>query len=123
MDAVADRVAVKDWLGYELARNKAHGALYTDLLKRALAQLAPGTKVDVLIGHHVTFELDGALDTENEIPSADCLIFDHQIMQAVFGADAMFIMVELAKVPCDERDALLTRHLAQLDYVQGAARC
>lgn len=103
---------LKDWLGYELGRNKEHSDLYVALLKKALTKLAKGQRAEVLIGHHITFELgaDGqSLDitTENEIPSADCLMFDHDIMTAVFGDVALTIMRELAGRPCQERDAAL----------------
>lgn len=103
---------LKDWLGYELGRNKAHSDLYVALLKKALTKLAKGQRAEVLIGHHITFELgqEGeSLDitTENEIPSADCLMFDHDIMTAVFGGAAGAIMVQLALKPCQERDAAL----------------
>lgn len=102
---------VKDYLGYENARNKKHAATYEKLLRIALLQ--EGAKVDVLIGHHICFEIDGDLTTENEIPSADCLMFDHDLMSRVFGGDAMQIMMHLAKNPVGERDFLLSVYLEQ----------
>lgn len=103
---------LKDWLGYELGRNKEHSDLYVALLKKAITKMAKGSRVEVLIGHHITFELgeEGKeldIKTENEIPSADCLMFDHDIMTAVFGDAALTIMRELAVRPCQERDAAL----------------
>lgn len=102
---------MKDYLSYENQRNKKHAGLYERMIKRALGE---GVKVAVLVGHHLTFELDGDLNTENEIPSADCLMFDHDLMGAVFGDEAVEIMVMLASVPCDERDAMLGRYLDRL---------
>lgn len=104
---------VKDWLGYELGRNKAHAGLYVAIVRDAISKLT-GARVESLIGHHITFETgpkDGEIDieTENEIPSADCLMFDHTIMGAVFGDMAIPIMVRLASVPCEDRDALLAQ--------------
>lgn len=108
---------LKDWLGYELGRNKEHSDLYVALLKKALTKLAKGQRAEVLIGHHITFELgaDGqSLDitTENEIPSADCLMFDHDIMTAVFGKWAVPLMQTLAAEPCSGRDAILAKAFA-----------
>lgn len=114
METALGHATLKDWLGYELERNKRHGELYAALLRKALAKMEPGVRVDVLIGHHVTFELDGDLTTENEIPSADCLLFDHTIMRAVFGERAVPIMVELAQLDCGERDARVACYLHAL---------
>jgi hypothetical protein len=100
---------VKDYLGFENARNKEHAQLYTNLIKRAMEGCA------VFIGHHLSFELNGDLATENEIPSADCLIFDHEIMTAVFGNQAVEVMKRLAGVPVGERDTLLATMLALHD--------
>lgn len=98
---------IKDYLGSENERNKKHAALYARLLKLALGR----GDVQVLIGHHITFELGGDLETENEIPSADCLMFDHVLMGKVFGERAIPIMRALATVPCDQRDHLLEFYL------------
>lgn len=105
---------MKDYLSFENARNKRNAALYERLIRQALHKPGYVTNVSVLIGHHITFELDGDLSTENEIPSADCLMFDHELMTAVFEDEAVEIMVMLASVPCDERDAMLGRYLDRL---------
>lgn len=103
----------KDWIGYENARNKRNVQLYTDILQMALQKITGSKVVAVLIGHHLVFEFDGDgdermdIETENEIPSADCLMFDHDIMTAVFGDDAIFIMRNLATLSCDDRDTYL----------------
>lgn len=97
----------KDYLGYENDRNKKHGQLFVDIVKRAF-----GDHYDVLIGHHITFEACGDLQTENEIPSADTLIFDHQIMGRVFGGRALEIMRDLATIPPDRRDEVLAAYFA-----------
>jgi DNA-directed RNA polymerase specialized sigma24 family protein len=98
---------MKDYLGYENARNKQHAALYTNIMRAAF-----GSERDcaVLIGHHLTFELGGDLNTENEVPSADCLLFDHEVMKRVFGEQALPIMAALSQVPAEERDALALRY-------------
>jgi hypothetical protein len=93
---------MKDWLGTENARNKRHAKLYTAMMAAAFGQDA-----SILIGHHLTFEEGGNIDTENEIPSADTMIFDHYIMSKIFGARSVAIMKELAGVPVERRDDML----------------
>lgn len=96
---------MKDFLGYENARNKRNADLYERLIKLAIGK---DVKCAVLIGHHLTFELNGDLETENEIPSADCLMFDHELMTAVFGREkAIDTMRTLATLPCEARDNAL----------------
>lgn len=122
----------KDWIGYENARNKRNVQLYTDILQMALQKITGSKVVAVLIGHHLVFEFDGDgdermdIETENEIPSADCLMFDHDIMTAVFGDDALFIMVGLAKLSCEHRDQYLADCFAVVqarDSKQSACGC
>lgn len=103
---------LKDWLGYENARNKKWAQLYTDIMKRAL--VVEQQHCEVLIGHHLTFEIDGVIASENEIPSADTLIFDHLIMQRVFGRDYLFVMLDLALTEVGQRDARLATHFAHV---------
>lgn len=107
---------MKDYLGYENARNKQHAAMYTAMITRAC-----GSNAAVLIGHHLTFELGGDLETENEIPSADCMLFDHFIMGKVFGAHAVSVMCELARVPAELRDAKLAEFLTDFTGERAAA--
>lgn len=114
-------VQLKDWLGDELTRNKENGELYVALMKRAVGKLAPGCRVDVLIGHHLTFELDGDIKTENEVPSADCLMFDHDLMTAAFGEAALGIMKDLSQLPCGKRDDFLREVLYLTEQEEGWA--
>lgn len=94
---------LKDYLGFETSRNKTHAATYERFLRAAL----PGVTLSVLVGHHICLEVNGDLSTENEIPSADCLLFDHDLMKAVFKHEASGFMEVLAKLPCGDRDAKL----------------
>src|SRR5688572_29043208 len=90
---------IKDFLSVEDKRNRTHAALFARMLR-----LAYGRDVDVIVGHHVTFEFHGDISTENEIPSADCLLFDHDIMPRIFGRRrAMELMQHLATIPAEER--------------------
>lgn len=102
-------MAIKDYLGYENQRNKRNAGTYAKLM-----QLALGDDVQILIGHHLTFEVGSDLSTENEIPSADCLMFDHDIMGKVFGVRAQEYMAELAVLPCEQRDLFLADLVARL---------
>lgn len=90
----------KDYLAWENARNHAARDLYRDILHAAF-----GTAEEVVIGHHLTF--DG--DEPDEIPSADTMIFDHDIARRLWGADYQHQLMLLVCEPCDTRDALLAR--------------
>lgn len=99
---------MRDFLASENERNKRHCTLYGALMQRALG------KVDIFIGHHLCFENMGNLATEQEIPSADTLLFDHDIMSAVFGNRAVEIMQHLARTPVDSRDIVLEVYMGCL---------
>lgn len=110
---------MKDWLTTEMARNHERAALYTRLLRRAFGELKD---LQVMIGHHLTIEYEGRLETEDEIPSADTMIFDHEIMGRAFGDRAKMIMMDLAISPANggQRDARLELWLSkeEVDYVK-----
>lgn len=101
---------MKDFLEFENARNKQHARLYESLIKRAFGEC------QVMVGHHIGMEFAGDLQTENEIPSADTLLFDHDLMTRCFGDHAVTMMQELAAVPCTQREVLLERMMADLQY-------
>ena len=88
----------KDYLSYENDRNKRRHKLYTDILTVAFGNEG------ILIAHHLVF---GGGDSPDEIPSADTLIFDHDIMQKIFGDDFKWVLTQLACEPCESRDELL----------------
>jgi len=96
------KITPKDYLTKENVRNKESAQLFRDILQHAM-----GDDWDVLTGHHILYERDGDVETEGEIPSADTLIFDHDIMGAVFGPQALSIMQELAAIPAEMREAWL----------------
>jgi len=95
-------VSMKDYLEFESARNKSNASLYVSIMKHAF-----GDRADILIGHHLCFEISGDLATENEIPSADTMMFDHNVMTSVFGDRAISIMQHLAAIPAESRDRVL----------------
>lgn len=76
-------VQVKSFLSTEGKRNRANADLYLDILRLAY----PGERIEVIVGHHICFEFDGDISTENEIPAADTLLFNHDILSRIFGKD------------------------------------
>lgn len=91
----------KDYLSWENARNRRAHKLFQDILHEAF-----GSDEEVVIAHHLTF--DGAGDDPDEIPSADTMIFDHDIARVIWGeANYIGVLLQLAATPCDQRDALL----------------
>lgn len=101
---------MKDYLGFENERNKRDADLFVRIVQEAF-----GKDCDVLIGHHVTFEKHGDIKSENEIPSADTLLFDHDVMTKLFGEQALNVMASLAKVPAEVRDLQMREWLRRRD--------
>lgn len=95
---------MKDYLETENVRNKEGAEVFARLIKKAF-----GSEQTVMVGHHVAFENPVAgLASENEIPSADTLIFDHDIMERCFGSeDYVRIMQTLVALPCSAREKVL----------------
>lgn len=71
---------LQDWISSEIERNKKYAGLFERLVKRAC-----GENCDVLVGHHIVIERHGDIQSETEIPSADSLLFNRELMHAVFG--------------------------------------
>lgn len=93
------------FLSGEGKRNRAAADLFQRLLTIAWGNC------QVIVGHHVAFQFDNDLTTEDEIPSADTLLFDHGIMTAVFGEDAIPLMQRIAAMLPGEREAEVQRAL------------
>lgn len=105
----------KYYLQAENDRNTHHGPVFIDLIKRAF-----GVDEVVMVGHHFVFEPQQAmqkfdLSKLNEIPSADTMLFDHDIMRAVFGDRALEIMARLSQTPAESRDAIVQTELSKLN--------
>lgn len=107
--------AVPYFLGNENNRNTHNGMTFIALIQRAW-----DNHEVVMVGHHFVIaprEAMRALDLSqnNEIPSADTLIFDHDVMGCVFGkSEALRIMAALSQVPREARETLLASELAKL---------
>lgn len=95
----------KDYLDAENVRNKSNHGVYEKFLRRAVGE----PDANVLIVHHLTVKTKD--QDPNEIPSADTMMFCHELMKAVFGAKAQEYMQRLAAVPVERRDALLAQLL------------
>ena len=93
------------YLKGEVQRNREHAGLFQRLLRIAWGDCA------IIVGHHVAFQFDGDLTTEDEIPSADTLLFDHGVMGAVFGDRAREVMQRIAPLRPGEREQAVTREL------------
>jgi hypothetical protein len=97
---------------YENDRNEVYRELYSDIIREAY-----GVR-DVIIGHHLVYQTTEHLVDEKtgpythtfvqEIPSADALIFDHDVMRKLFGSRYLTAMSTLAMTPVERRDDLLS---------------
>lgn len=97
---------------YENDRNEVYRELYSDIIREVY-----GVR-DVIIGHHLVYQTTEQLVDEKtgpythtfvqEIPSADALIFDHDVMRKLFGNRYLTMLSTLAMTPIERRDALLS---------------
>lgn len=92
---------------YENDRNGENSALYKAIIREAFGVS------DVICGHHLVYQIedkrsDGFVYTfVEEIPSADTLIFDHDIARKIWGPTFKKVLVLLALEPAETRDMLL----------------
>lgn len=97
---------------YENDRNSENSQLYKAIIREAFGV------VDVICGHHLVYQVeekrdDGFLYTfVEEIPSADTLIFDHDIARKIWGSSFKQVLVSLALEPAESRDVLLAKLFA-----------
>ena len=87
---------------WENDRNAASRPLFTEMLKEALG-------IDqTIIAHHLVYvKMVDDYTIVEEIPSADALIFNHEIMRKLFGDGFLSVLQTLACEPCETRDAKL----------------
>jgi hypothetical protein len=88
---------------YENDRNAESRELFKAIIREAY-----GVQ-DVIIAHHLTYVKDeGDFEYVEEVPSADALIFDHDVARKIWGVDKYKdILVRLALEPIATRDKLL----------------
>lgn len=99
---------------YENDRNADGSKLFKDIIREAFGI------TDVIIAHHLVYVKDDKradgfdYQVVEEIPSADSLIFDHDVAQKIWGTNFKSILMQLAIEPVASRDKLL----AQLYYAR-----
>lgn len=93
---------------YENDRNGENSAIYKAIIREAFGV------TDVICGHHLVYQIedhrgDGFTYTfVEEIPSADTLIFDHEVAQKIWGDNFREVLIKLVCEPVPDRDKLLT---------------
>lgn len=98
---------MKDYLTAENTRNQKGHRVFIRFFKRCFGQ-----QCDVLIAHHLTCRLGSQT---LEVPSADTLWFDHELMYRVFGEETPNIIQVLAGNKAAHRDETVSRFLDALD--------
>lgn len=100
---------------YENDRNAENTKLFSDIIKEAY-------EVDqVIVAHHLVYVKQDTdpngfkIQIVEEIPSADSLIFDHEVAEKIWGPDFLKILADLATTPLPQRD----EKLASLYYNRG----
>lgn len=77
-----------------------------DLFNAMIKETRDNVQV-VVAGHHIIYKVVD--EVPQEIPSADCLIFNHEMAQKIWGPKWKDILTQLALEPVPQRDALLHR--------------
>lgn len=92
---------------YENDRNGENSKLYKDIVREAF-----GVE-DVICGHHLVYEKedkrpDGfTYQVIEEIPSADALIFNHNVAIKIWGQNFKATLAKLACEPVETRNKVL----------------
>lgn len=93
---------------YENDRNADSAELFKAIIREVY------NVKDVIIAHHLVYVCEEKRDgfdyqIVQEIPSADSLIFDHDVARKLWGASYKDKLVQLAAEPVATRDALLAK--------------
>lgn len=105
---------------YENDRNADSSELFKSIIREAY-----GVK-DVIIAHHLVYvtteEREGfQYQIVEEIPSADSLIFDHEVARKIWGDGFKDILMRLVCEPPETRDQLLATLYHAREVAQGGA--
>lgn len=94
---------------YENDRNAANSDLYKAMIRECFGVS------DVIIAHHLVYVTSETRDgfqyqIVEEVPSADTLIFDHDVARRIWGPEAFLeVLRALACEPIKSRDSLLRK--------------
>lgn len=94
---------------YENDRNAVYSELYKAIIREAYEVK------DVICAHHLVYvkverRPDGfEYQQVQEVPSADSLIFDHEVALKLWGKGFKKVLTKLACEPIDTRDQLLAK--------------
>jgi hypothetical protein len=95
---------------YENDRNRASSELFKAIIREAYGV------TDVIVAHHLTYvaedkRADGfTYETVQEIPSADALIFDHEVAKKLWGESWKERLYAFAMEPIATRDEVVAKH-------------
>lgn len=104
---------------YENDRNAVSAELFKCIIREVYSVK------DVIIAHHLVYVREETrgdgfkYQIVEEIPSADALIFDHDVAKKLWGDQWQFNLSRLALEPCDTRDALLAQLYHSRDFGQN----
>lgn len=107
---------------YENDRNADSADLFKEIIREACGVS------DVIIAHHLVYvrveRRDGfEFQIVEEIPSADALIFDHEIAKKIWGPESyMQVLRLLAFMPPEQRDEKLRELWEQRKRLNAAAK-
>jgi hypothetical protein len=87
-----------------------------DVFEAMIKETYPDVK-GVGCGHHIMYMREGHV-MPYDYPSADALIFDHQVAQTIWGEAWQHTLTELALVPATARDALLRQLYAERERMR-----
>lgn len=94
---------------YENDRNGNSADLFKAVIREAY-----GVK-DVIIAHHLVFVREEHRDDGftyqivEEVPSADCLLFDHEVARRIWGEEWEAALTRLALTPPEHRDEVFAK--------------
>jgi hypothetical protein len=108
---------------FENDRNADSAELFKAILREAFGE--EGKEFDTIIGHHLIYvksdkREDGFTYTiVEEIPSADALIFDHDVARVIWPNTWRHVLTMLALEPVETRDAKLARYFRDREAMDG----
>lgn len=110
MSSCTNDIGIRSEGDCENKRNRAGADVFAAIIREAF------NVEDVICGHHIIYEQAQKANNgfvyhdPQEIPSADALIFNHDVARKIWGeADYMSALKRLVCEPIETRDALLRK--------------